>query len=262
MPRHRRVGGALGQLEDLAARGALFRPNDREESRALAVPREVREARGEQRGEFVAVELANVECIRHAALVGVLDLVRARQDDEAARPQHAADFVEKRFLRRDVLDRLERHDRIEAGIGKRQPRAVGLAEFEIGDRGIMRARMCEGGRRDVGAGDVSRGAREERAAIALAAGDVEHLEAADEIRGEMVAMPMLVPDLAFGAGNETLAGELELVGHAGARQWRGGEQGAPLAQQDGHRTRRRESASERRDIAAWPCRCPGGRIKP
>ena len=61
---------------------------------------------------------------------------------------------------------------------------------------------------------TARGAsREERAAIALAAGDVEHVATGDERRGEMVAMPVLVPDLAGDAGDEALAGEFEVVVH-------------------------------------------------
>ena len=56
-------------------------------------------------------------------------------------------------------------------------------------------------------------AREERAAVALAARDVENLATGDERRDEMIAMPVLVPDLAGGAGDEALAGEREFVVH-------------------------------------------------
>ena len=59
-----------------------------------------------------------------------------------------------------------------------------------------------------------RGARrEERAAVAFAARDVEHVEAGDERGGKMIAVPMLVPDLAGGAGDESLAREFEVLAH-------------------------------------------------
>ena len=73
--------------------------------------------------------------------------------------------------------------------------------------------MLHGRGRDVDAGDAGGARGEECAAVALAAGDVEHIESGDERRGEMVPMPMLMPDLAGGAGDEALAGEFEFMAH-------------------------------------------------
>ena len=75
--------------------------------------------------------------------------------------------------------------------------------------------MLDGGWRDVGAGHPGGVGCEERAAVAFAARDVEHVAARDERRHEMIAMPVLVPDLAGGAGDEALAGEREGFVHAG-----------------------------------------------
>ena len=112
MTRRGSVGALLGDFEDLAAGGALLRPHDREESRPLTEPRCMRESRADQRLELVAIELADVEFVGDAALVGVFDLVGARQHDKAVRAQHAH-FVQECLLRGDVLDRLEGDDYIE-----------------------------------------------------------------------------------------------------------------------------------------------------
>ena len=74
--------------------------------------------------------------------------------------------------------------------------------------------MRDRGRGDVGAGHPRGATGQERAAVTLAARDVEHVAPGDDRQGEMVAMPVLVPDLARGAGNEALAGERQGVVHA------------------------------------------------
>ena len=84
---------------------------------------------------------------------------------------------------------------------------------QIRDPRIARPRVVHGGWRNVGT-DHRLGARcEQRTAVALAAGDVEHLEVRDEWGGEVVTVPVLVPDLAGSTGNETLASEFEFVVH-------------------------------------------------
>ena len=163
--------------------------------------------------ELVAIELADMKLVRHAAAVAVFRLVGAGEDQEAVRAQHATDLVDERRLGDDVLDRFERDHRVETRVGERQRRAIRLPEFEIPDRRVARPRVLHGRGRDVGADDAGGARGEERAAVALAAGDVEHIESGDERRGEMVPMPMLVPDLAGGAGDEALAGEFEFLAH-------------------------------------------------
>jgi hypothetical protein len=66
----------------------------------------------------------------------------------------------------------------------------------------------------VDAGDVRRLAREQRRAVSLAAGDVEHALAGDEAAREVIAMPVLDPDLALHARDEALAGEGQVVAGA------------------------------------------------
>ncbi len=154
-----------------------------------------------------------MELVDRAAPVRVLDLVGAGKNDEPVRPQHAPHLVEKSLLRGDVLDRLERNHDVEAGIGEGQCRAVGLPELEIGDGGVGTARMFDRCGGNVRADHLGRMASEELAAIARPAGDVEHVPPYDQRCGEMVTMPMLVPDLARDARDETLAGEFERVAH-------------------------------------------------
>ena len=115
-----------------------------------------------------------------------------------------------------MLDRLERDDRIEARVGKRQRCAIGLSKLEVRDRRVPGSCMIHRGGLDVGARHRGGAGREERAAVPFAAGDVEHAEARDERGREMVAMPVLVPDLAGGARNESLAREFEVLAHCSA----------------------------------------------
>jgi len=71
--------------------------------------------------------------------------------------------------------------------------------------------MVDRGLRDIRPRNARGVLREQRAAVALAARDVEDLAAGDERGREMVAVPVLVPDLAGGARDEALAGEFEFV---------------------------------------------------
>ena len=175
----------------------------------------MREARGDEATEFVAIQLADVELVHVVARIGVFSLVRTRQYRETLRTQHPPHFVEERGLGSDVLDRFERDDDVERRVGERQRRAVGFAKLEVALSGVARAGVRDRGRRDVGPDHACRAAREERAAVTLAARDVEHLASRDERRDEVVAMPVLVPDLACGARDEALAGERKLVVHSG-----------------------------------------------
>ncbi len=105
-----------------------------------------------------------------------------------------------------MLDGFERHDRVERTFGERQRRAVGFSEFHVGLRRVDRARACNHVGCHVDTGNVPGASREQRAAVALATGDVEDLPSGDEPGSEKVSMPVLVPDLASGSGDEAFAG--------------------------------------------------------
>ena len=213
MSRRRRRGGDVRTLEDRPVR-RLARAIPPSRSSGAGRTRARAGSRGDQRGQLFAIELARRE-IRsitpRRSLYSVL-LGQERMRRPSGRSTRRISST-KRRLGDDVLDRLERDHCVEARVGERQRRAVRLPEFEIRDRRVTGPRVVHGRavrcrRRYAG------GARgEERAAVALAARDVEDVEAGDERGREMVAVPMLVPDLAGGAGDEALAGEFEFLAH-------------------------------------------------
>ncbi len=121
--------------------------------------------------------------------------------------ERTSELLEERLLLADVLDRLEGYGDVDAGVGDRQACAGRAEEFDIREVRVRALRVFDRRIRDVGAGHVRRVAREECGSVALAASHVEDSLAARPARGEVIAVPMLDPDLALGAGNETLAGE-------------------------------------------------------
>jgi hypothetical protein len=82
---------------------------------------------------------------------------------------------------------------------------------------------------------------DERAAITLAAGDVEDDAAGDHRRDEMIAMPMLVPDLTGGPRDKALTGERKRIIHAG-NSTRAARSGSVPTEADG-RTAGRNAAA-------------------
>ena len=120
-----------------------------------------------------------------------------------------------------MLNRFERYDRVERVVGKRQRDTVGFTERQIHLRSVARACMRDDVGCDVDAGNVLGASRKKRAAITLAAGNVEHLASGDERRCEKVPMPVFVPDFARGSGYEALAGPFEFVVHVWLSSTRG-----------------------------------------
>ena len=116
----------------------------------------------------------------------------------------------------EVLDRLEGHDGVDAGVGQRQRSRGAFDEPQVRQRDHRIARMRDRRRIHVDAHDACRARRQQRAAVALAAGDVSDPATGDEVARERIAMPMLLRNLALDAGHEALTGEFERVGRHGA----------------------------------------------
>jgi hypothetical protein len=129
-----------------------------------------------------------------------------------------------------MLDRFERDDRIETGVGEGEFRHGPVNEFEIRER-IPFA----GVRNRVGGNVDSRyaggSAREQKTAITFSAGGVEHAKTADERRDEGVAMQVLVPDRAAHLGRESLAGEGQRGGEEPVQVGAGGQKGPRMRRQ-------------------------------
>src|SRR5208282_2644135 len=116
-----------------------------------------------------------------------------------------------------MFDCLEGDDSIKRGVGERQRRAVGATEFKIRHGGIETSGVLDRLGGNVGADHVPCMTGQERAAVTGTARDVEHVAPGDKRCRKMIAVPMLVPDLAAGSREESLAGELELFAHSAVR---------------------------------------------
>src|SRR5690606_36249564 len=72
---------------------------------------------------------------------------------------------------------------------------------------VARACVRDGCRVDVDADDIGGHLREQRRAVAFAAGRIEHAPTGGEAAREGVAMPVFVPNLAHAFGREAFASE-------------------------------------------------------
>jgi hypothetical protein len=214
--RHARRLDARGIAhERLGAVAAAFVPHRRAEPDALRVPGDRRERDAQQPLELGAVVLVAVERIHVAARFRVLGPVRRRQHQHAVGGQHARELREHARLvgRIEVLDRLERDDHVDAGVRQRQLGGRALHERQVADRPVGLARMRDRRLVDVDAGHLAGDGREQRAAVAFAAGGVQHALPVRVSARVRIAVDVLVDDLAPDAGDEALAGERQVVRH-------------------------------------------------
>jgi hypothetical protein len=152
----------------LGVGAAAFAPQRRPEPHALRVPRDRRERDAQQALELGAVVLVAVVGIHVAARFGVFGTVGRREHQHAVVGQHARELGEHARLvgRVEVLDRLERDDDVDAGVGQRQLGGRALHERQVADRPVGLARMRDRRTVDVDAGHLARDGREQRAAVA------------------------------------------------------------------------------------------------
>ena len=181
----------------------------------LAQPALRRKGGIEQRGRApVAIELVQVERIAVAAHFGVLGRLG---DDRTTKPRGASTransaIIARLCLARQMLDGLERHHDVHARVGQRQRGRGARREAQVGMRRSCAAACATACGVDVDARHVGGRAGEQRAAVAFAARDVQTRRPATKRRGERIAVPVLVRDLAELARHEALAGELEASG--------------------------------------------------
>ncbi len=165
--------------------------------------------RPQQVQQLVAIQFAHVEFVAESALFAVRALVRRRNDQQAARRKRARKAGNQRFLCNDVFERLERHDQVELRVAASQRCAVALLETQVRMLRVALAGMGDGRLGDIDTDHAGGRCGQHRAAVAFAAGRVEHAPAAGERAREHVAMPVFVPDFAHAFGREALAGELQ-----------------------------------------------------
>jgi hypothetical protein len=96
--------------------------------------------------------LVEMERVAIRALFRILDRVRRGQDEHAGLRQHAGDLRDhaRLVLARKMLDRLERHDRVDASFGERQLGRASHLETQVGALAIaiLRVRDNVGGNVD------------------------------------------------------------------------------------------------------------------
>ena len=122
--------------------------------------------------------------------------------------EHVHPGMQERF---EVLEGLERDHDIEAGVIEAQRRGVAGLEMQLVPVPVTLARVCDRGFGNVEAKDFGGNAGKQIGAVAFATGRVEHALVATERHGEGIAVPVLVPDLAYALGREALAGEFKRV---------------------------------------------------
>ena len=189
--------------------GAVQVPDRGVEQQFLPQQPEGRELPCDQRLQLVPVQLAHVVGVARARRVRVHGPIGGGQQQEALRAQHAAEFAQQLLLGRQVLEGLEGHHPVEAAVFEGQPGAVGDLECEVCRPAVAPAGVLDGLGGGVDAGDGGRGARQQGAAVALAAGGVENLRAGGELGGKRVAVKVLVPDLALAFRREAFARKLQ-----------------------------------------------------
>src|ERR1022692_1921291 len=158
-----------------------------------------------------------MEFVDVSALVAIQALVRRRYDQQSVGCEYAGKFREHLRLVDGIqmLDGLERHNDVDRRIRQRQ-RGTGTAKkADTALFAVPFAGVRNGGCVDIDPDDAARNGSEERAAISLTAGRIEHPLARCKLARKRVTMPMLVRDFAGAAGNEALPGERDIESHAG-----------------------------------------------
>ncbi len=120
------------------------------------------------------IELAQVMRVRVRQALLVFGLVRRRDDEKAAGLEDPLDLPQEAVRVLEMLDRLERHHDVEAGVVRRNPLRIALQEGQVVAVAVAGPGLGDRRGVDVDAGDVTRHGCEVHRAVTLAAGDVEH----------------------------------------------------------------------------------------
>ncbi|MNS75147.1 hypothetical protein D3C72_1086500 [compost metagenome] len=187
-----------------------FQPGDRGTDRhPVTAQVHRREIPPDKRAELLQVQFLDVILVVVAGTIGVDLLIGRGHDHHAIRPQNAADLGHHFFLLVQVLDGLERHHDINTVIGKRNGRGGALQVLQVRYVGITFARMRNGIIGDVDTADRTRASGQHRAAVAFAAGHIEHVLAFHQGKTPRISMQMFLADDTVFGGDEAFAGELD-----------------------------------------------------
>ena len=171
----------------------------------------MRKMPAEQLEQLFAIQLAHMELVAETGDLAVGAFVGRGDQEQAVLAQYAGEAGHQPVLRFEVLEGLERDHDIEAGVIEAQRRGVAGLEMQLVPVPVTLARVCDRGFGNVEAKDFGGNAGKQIGAVAFATGRVEHALVATERHGEGIAVPVLVPDLAYALGREALAGEFKRV---------------------------------------------------
>ena len=139
----------------------------------------------------------------------VLVAVWGREHDQAVGRQQAFHLVEQRVGVREMLDELEADDQVERAISERDARRGCRQELDPAV-GVALPRMCDGFLGRVEADDTATARRQQGAAIPLAASEVQNPALAGQLRGEPIAVHVIVVDIrTAGARDVSLARKVQ-----------------------------------------------------
>jgi hypothetical protein len=177
----------------------------------LAQDRDVAERATQQRSELRFGELPDVKRVVVAVLVAVYGHIWRAGQEQPARRQQPAHHRDQAVLLLDVLQRLKAGDDLEAVHPGKQ-----LGTDHRSDResqvvaAVVRGGVLHGARVDVDGHHIAGSGGEQRGAVALPAGEVEHARAVGEPGSQRVPVVVLVHHLqVVGPGHATFAGPFD-----------------------------------------------------
>jgi hypothetical protein len=205
--------GRAAPREDLRARRCLLPAQDeRTHQGGLREDLLMREMPADQRAEFRTVQLMHVKCVRVLPRRRIDRAVRRADEQPAPGAQNAFGFAEKPVVILEMLQRLQRHDEVDAGVAHRDGGGAALAKTQM-IAGIGGGGMLHRTRIDIDADDAGGDLCQQRAAIALARRDIEHIGAGGQLAGHKIPVEMFDLGLQPVAGRQALIGPL--IGAAG-----------------------------------------------
>ena len=157
------------------------------------------EVRRQQRLEFVAIELPDVEGILVPGHIRILAAIRTRNDEQSGRREHTADLAHHLVVPIVMLESFEADDHVHRLGGQWNVRAAPRDEREV-RAPVSSVGVLDDARDDVYADDLRRGAGQQVGTVTFTARNVEDALALNQLAGEEVAMDVLKPDITLQFG--------------------------------------------------------------